>query len=333
MLDSLCEYGCGKEAKHKLKNGKWCCNNCITQCPAIREKNRISKIGKKRKEFSEEHKQNISNSKKGNKRPPFSDETRLKMSLQRKGISLSNEHKRNISISLKGLYVGEKNPMYGKNHSNETKERIRERKINFKHSQEFKNKQRQLHLQEKSSLWKGGYYSSGYPMYDTYFKQLDWIEKCKRNEKDKNILEVQCTYCGRWFIPTITQVYERIRNLNNLSGSESRFYCSNSCKIECPIYGTHKYPKDFIKSLPSREVQSELRQLRFQIDNYTCQKCGKHQDELDTGLHCHHIEGIRWEPLESADIDKVITLCKYCHKQVHKKSNCSYTDMQCRKEK
>lgn len=46
-------------------------------------------------------------------------------------------------------------------------------------------------------------------------------------------------------------------------------------------------------------------------------------------LHCHHIEGIRWEPLESADIDKCITYCKYCHLEAHKKEECGYHDMQC----
>ena len=63
----------------------------------------------------------------------------------------------------------------------------------------------------------------------------------------------------------------------------------------------------------------------FERDNWTCQKCG------DTkSLHCHHIEGIRWEPLESCDIDKCITYCKKCHKQVHKKKGCKYVDMQCK---
>ena len=53
-------------------------------------------------------------------------------------------------------------------------------------------------------------------------------------------------------------------------------------------------------------------------DNYTCQKCKKHQKDLNVGLHCHHKEGILWEPLESADIDQCITLCKNCHIETHK---------------
>lgn len=35
----LCDYGCGKEANHQLKNGKWCCENSFNKCISIREKN------------------------------------------------------------------------------------------------------------------------------------------------------------------------------------------------------------------------------------------------------------------------------------------------------
>lgn len=35
----VCEYGCGKESKFKLKNGKWCCEDSYTKCINIRKKN------------------------------------------------------------------------------------------------------------------------------------------------------------------------------------------------------------------------------------------------------------------------------------------------------
>lgn len=35
----LCDYGCGQEAKYKLKNGKNVCSNSHNKCPAIRLKN------------------------------------------------------------------------------------------------------------------------------------------------------------------------------------------------------------------------------------------------------------------------------------------------------
>jgi len=38
-LIRLCNYGCGKKANYKLKNGKWCCENSHNKCNAIKSKN------------------------------------------------------------------------------------------------------------------------------------------------------------------------------------------------------------------------------------------------------------------------------------------------------
>lgn len=35
-----CEYGCNRESKYQLKNGKWCCENSCNKCISIRQKNR-----------------------------------------------------------------------------------------------------------------------------------------------------------------------------------------------------------------------------------------------------------------------------------------------------
>ena len=35
----LCEYGCGKEAIHQLKNGKWICSDSPNKCPSLKKKN------------------------------------------------------------------------------------------------------------------------------------------------------------------------------------------------------------------------------------------------------------------------------------------------------
>jgi 5-methylcytosine-specific restriction endonuclease McrA len=79
----------------------------------------------------------------------------------------------------------------------------------------------------------------------------------------------------------------------------------------------------------NREVQPELRQMVFLRDNYTCFKCNTHQDQLCKGLHCHHIEGVRWNPLESADADQCKTVCETCHIEIHKQPDCGYRDMRC----
>jgi len=38
-LVKLCDYGCGQNAKYKLKNGKWCCTKHPNKCPQMKYKN------------------------------------------------------------------------------------------------------------------------------------------------------------------------------------------------------------------------------------------------------------------------------------------------------
>jgi hypothetical protein len=184
---------------------------------------------------------------------------------------------------------------------------------------------------QNHSQWKGGYAKYNLVKYDDYKDRLSYAEKIRRNKEDKNILEVKCTYCGEWYVPTLQDVWHRVVALEGKykNRGESRLYCSIQCKKECPSYRKKLYPEGY-RPASSREVQAELRQLRFELDNYTCQKCNKHKDDLEVGLHCHHVEGIRWEPLESADIDKCITYCKNCHKEVHKKIDCGLHDLRCK---
>ena len=176
---------------------------------------------------------------------------------------------------------------------------------------------------EKCRLWKGGYSSSGIPTYDTYASRLLPYEECKRNEHDPNILEVKCTYCGKWFFPSRKQVGSRIYGIDN--NNTGRFYCSPSCKEECPIYSKSGNIKQYKghQGCDSREVQPELRRLVFARDNYTCQKCGS-----DGYLHCHHIDPVVSNPIESADMDNCITLCKECHKWCHMNiDGCGYGEL------
>jgi len=298
----LCNYGCGQEAKYQLKNKKWCCNKNIASCPFIRKK--ISNSNKN-KVKSKKWKKNISDKSKGripwnkNKNDYLTDEIREKMGIKNKGKIPWNK--------------GKKNP-YEKQTIEKMIEKAKVRTGNI------------------SSNWKGGYYSKNIPIYDKYIRELHNIEQCRRNKDDNKVLDIKCAYCGKWFTPTISQIYERIRSIFGKQVGEQRLYCSEQCKKECPIYRQKKYPKDF-KVSTSREVQADLRQLRFEKDNYTCQKCFKHKDELEVALHCHHLEGIKWEPFESADVDKVLTVCKTCHLEIHKKEDCKYNDLRCTNEK
>ena len=286
----ICEYGCEQEAKYQFKNGKWCCSSHYLKCPSQNKKYKGVNNPFYGKKHSDENKQKCGKQNKGKK-------------AWNKGIPRTDEEKEKISKTTKEAM-----------NKPEILKKIRLTRPNFK--------------KEKHPKWSGGYYNNNIPMYDTYAVKISYAEKCRRDPNDKNILQVTCAYCGKWFTPGVINIYERIRSLEGRNHGEQRLYCSEQCKRECPIFHQISYSKNY-KPATSREVQPELRQMRFELDNYTCQRCNKHQDKLEVGLHCHHIEGIRWEPLESADLDKVITLCKDCHKEVHKIEGCNYNDMKC----
>jgi hypothetical protein len=181
--------------------------------------------------------------------------------------------------------------------------------------------------------WKGGVHSDNLPLYVTYANRLKGVDYVSKfvNGNGVVLMEVRCAYCGKHFVPSKTSVVNRMTCLNqkpdDRTFGEGRFYCSVGCRKACPIFNMRKFPKGF-KKATSREVQPELRQLVLKRDNYICQKCGK----TITELHCHHIEGIKQNPIESADIDNCVTLCKKCHKEVHNQEGCKYHELWCKEE-
>jgi len=185
------------------------------------------------------------------------------------------------------------------------------------------------HLNDKGCPKCIGLYDIHYkkfniPRYELYQPQLEpYGVKCRRNKEDDNVLEVKCMYCDRWFVPSRMSVQYKINAINGKGSGECNLYCSDMCKKSCPTYRQRIYPKDF-KINTSREVQPELRKLVLNRDNYTCQKC----NTTNVELHCHHYEGIEINPVESADIDQCITLCKECHNNIHKKDKCGIKDYQ-----
>lgn len=115
------------------------------------QKGHTTNIGRKRKSFTEEHKQKISQARQG--KPTFfgkhhSEETKKKMSEQRRGRILSEEWKRKIGLAGLGRY-----------HTEETKNKIRNKITGLKRSQEtiakfLKNKK--SFKGEDNPNWKGG---------------------------------------------------------------------------------------------------------------------------------------------------------------------------------
>ncbi len=168
----------------------------------------------------------------------------------------------------------------------------------------------------KNNITKIHQYRNTIALYDTYHNQLT-VDEEPRLANDDQSLEVRCKYCGKYFKPTNSEVSRRVQTIKGKRSGDHGLYCSEGCRYSCPIYKQIKYPKDH-KPATSREVQPQLRKLVLKRDNYTCQKC----ESTDT-LHCHHIDPVKINPIESADVDNCITLCKNCHKEVHQVDGCT----------
>lgn len=179
---------------------------------------------------------------------------------------------------------------------------------------------------ELNHNYKGGVKKLNIPLFNSYASKLCDTEECRESPTQPGYLEVKCTYCGKWFIPKTSDVVERIKGINGKGRGERRLYCSEGCKKSCSIYGRRKFPRGF-KEGTSREVQPELRKMVLSRDLFQCQKCFVVGE--DVALHCHHITGIMLNPIESADVDNCVTLCKECHAEVHTWNGCKYSELRC----
>ena len=65
------------------------------------------------------------------------------------------------------------------------------------------------------------------------------------------------------------------------------------------------------------EFSDTLKELIRYRDGYRCQKCGKHQSELSTQLHVHHIDH---DPKNNSPFN-LITLCNSCNGKANSRSN------------
>lgn len=242
-------------------------------------------------------------------------ETRIKMSKSATGRLLSAEAKDKVSAASRG-----------RRHSSESRKKISESKIGKKRSPEQIETMRNAAAKGKDSrFWKGGVRQLKIPLYDTYAHQINFAEEIKIffNENGLKLFQVRCTYCNQWFAPSTNIVEHRISALNGRSPGEKRLYCSTDCKKNCPTYNQKLYPKGFKRS-SSREVDPYTRKLCFERDGWACQKCG-----IAKNLHCHHIKGYAQNKILANDVDNCITLCKFCHKEVHKQPGCGYSDLRC----
>ena len=127
----LCEYGCGRKAEFKMKNGKLCCSEYYCQCSEVRNKSSKSKKGKP-------------SHWKGKKRGPDSEETRKKKSEYNKGKKPSDLCLQKAAESRRGSIPWNKGKIIGP-HTQEWKDKI-SKKLKGNCSKENREKYRQFML-------------------------------------------------------------------------------------------------------------------------------------------------------------------------------------------
>ena len=121
------------------------------------------------------------------------EETRRKMSESHKGKILSEEHRRKLSVVHMGLQSGEKHPMFGKKHSEETKKKMSQNHYDCsgenhpmfgkKHSEETRKKLSESHKGKPSP-------NKGKPMSEEQKKKLSLANKGKINiKRSKPVLQ------------------------------------------------------------------------------------------------------------------------------------------------
>jgi len=233
-------------------------------------------------------------------------------------------------ISCKNFYLGSKNSIfcsYQCSNNDEYKRKINSERISGTNNYFYGKKQPDKIIKNSR---KKSVKTMKKNMLSKWFERLSW---CNNIFIDNNILIAKCDYCGKLFELTTKQLKDRHININIKGLDNSRFYCSTECKQECPIFNKSAVmliKEDGVNSGRltkeyNREVQPELRQLVFERDNYTCQKC----KQYGGCLHCHHLDPVSQNPIESADVDNCVTLCKNCHQNIHKKLGYIY----CSKER
>lgn len=244
--------------------------------------------------------------------------------------SIKEYHKIHYEKNIERIkkYHKEYNNKYRVEHSDKVKEYQKEynKRYRVKNADKLKQDKKDYRKEnfDKVKEWFNKY-NKDIARYELFAPQINYAEEIRNSN---GLLEVKCTYCGKFFQPSNLQVKHRIGGLKGYLSGEHRFYCSTDCKSACPIYKQRKYEKG-TKLATSREVPAEFRKIALEDRNYTCEKCSS----TENGLHVHHIEGYTEQPMFMADLFNVIVVCKRCHKKIHKQKGCSYQDYQCANKK
>ena len=182
--------------------------------------------------------------------------------------------------------------------SEQTKKRISESKKGKTLSEDHKRKMRYI-LKD---------YKEKYP----FFFMVEELRENKNGEIQGHCKNHNCKNSkekGGWFIPTKSQLSERMQAVENPKGfGESHFYCSQYCKDTCYLYNLKDDPyKDIGKPYTSGELDVFNKHI-LKRDNEICYYCSDHHATI-----VHHLRPQKLEPFFALDPDYAISVCEKCH--------------------
>lgn len=129
-------------------------------------------------------------------------------------------------------------------------------------------------------------------------------------EDDGTVICTQCAFVHGH----ITE--QELRDIDYMFSDATRIEVHDGKVIAS--YDNKKFPwEKTYRDIRRSGEYSSWRTAVFERDDYTCVKCGHRGGELNA----HHIKPFAKYPDHRLDIDNGITLCKECHKLVHKEAD------------
>lgn len=189
------------------------------------------------------------------KHSPLAEETKIKISEKCKQYKLTDEQRKKLSISV----MGKKNGMYGKHHSEETKQKISQSKKNKpgpKWSEERKQQYSKNITGEKNPMFnKEGYWKNKHLSEETKQKISDKHKNTKMCENTKKALEQSRQNrinSGEYFSQEVREKLSKIHKGKNKS-QEHKDKIS-----QVKIYNNLKKYEDMGKSLINEDIVQKI---------------------------------------------------------------------------
>jgi 5-methylcytosine-specific restriction endonuclease McrA len=197
-------------------------------------------------------------------------------------------------------------------------------KLSSSNKGRIKSKEECRKISIGKSKSKGGVCKKDIPLYDTFSNNLSLVEDTNFiiNIEGMKVLQVKCSYCNKWFIPTQSQCENRVQFIRGHTDRESRFYCSDMCKALCPVFFKRKWPTGYNPRKHRNKInESDLRVWSKEVlkrADYVCEYCENPATEA------HHIQPKKLEPFFALDPDNGIACCEKCHYKYGHKNECSF---------